>query len=642
MKLNTVIFCLCAGACSSAMIDNAFSMNAHRRLDSYNVLVVGKYLKTKQDLVNLALVKKDFRATIDKYRLNHVPISPNNIGFWEQIETLHIYSRDELKNWGKSTKEFLRDVHNGRQSKSALKHFFRVEVDFPMRLKEAQKQFRHLKKLLTDSPKEYGGYVIFNHIYPERGDNIGHANGDKFIFANGIQFGQNNIRASNGMFQVNANYDKNDKIKPVYLIRDIQTVDKTVQSIDIPFGVKSIDHRAFSECFNLESITIPTSVTSIGSFNKCARLTSITIPDTAISIGSFERCTQLTSIAIPDTATSVGSFEGCTKLTSIKLPTSIKSIVWGMFKGCIGLTSITIPNNVTSISWNAFEGCSRLTSINIPDSLISIDEYAFSGCIGLTSIILPGSINSINKTAFYGCHNATFIVPLNGMKKYLCSTRNIAEDKIKVIETPNSNNYAWAWPEDGNIEIPDNITVIDSYRFTNRNDIKSVKISNSVQSIRYEAFAECTNLTSIIIPDSVTSIENNAFINCSSLKSIIIPSSVTSINHYTFKGCKNLTSVTIHNGVRLIEEYAFYMCPELTSITIPDSVMSIEKCAFTECVKLSSITIPKFVTNLQNDTFRTCQNLKLINIRCPYDLISEESVMRLSKTLKRKVIASAL
>ncbi|NLF37403.1 MAG: leucine-rich repeat domain-containing protein, partial [Clostridiaceae bacterium] len=49
----------------------------------------------------------------------------------------------------------------------------------------------------------------------------------------------------------------------------------------------------------------------------------------------------------------------------------------------------------------------------------------------------------------------------------------------------------------------------------------------------------------VIIPESVTSIGDWAFSNCSSLTSITIPESVTSIGKHTFYGCISLTSITI-------------------------------------------------------------------------------------------------
>ena len=47
------------------------------------------------------------------------------------------------------------------------------------------------------------------------------------------------------------------------------------------------------------------------------------------------------------------------------------------------------------------------------------------------------------------------------------------------------------------------------------------------------------------IPDSVTSIERYAFSECRGLKSITIPNSVTSIGMCAFHNCTRLESITI-------------------------------------------------------------------------------------------------
>ena len=80
--------------------------------------------------------------------------------------------------------------------------------------------------------------------------------------------------------------------------------------------------------------------------------------------------------------TSIGyAFFECTSLTSVTIPSSVTSIGDGAFMGCTGLTSITIPESVTSIGEWAFLGCTGLTSVTIPESVTRIGDKAFTGCI---------------------------------------------------------------------------------------------------------------------------------------------------------------------------------------------------------------------------------------------------------------------
>ena len=103
------------------------------------------------------------------------------------------------------------------------------------------------------------------------------------------------------------------------------------------------------------------------------------------------------------------AFEGCSELTSLTIPSSVTSIGWGAFEGCSGLTSLTIPSSVTEIGYHAFYGCSGLTSLTIPSGVTSIGNYAFYGCSGLTSLIIPSGVTSIGKWAFRGCSGLTSI-----------------------------------------------------------------------------------------------------------------------------------------------------------------------------------------------------------------------------------------
>ncbi len=198
-------------------------------------------------------------------------------------------------------------------------------------------------------------------------------------------------------------------------------------------SVIAIRKNAFEAC-NITSITIPNSVTSIGSsaFNRCWSLKTVTFGDNSKleSIGdyAFYACSALGTVTFGANSKleSIGerAFSNCSALESIEMPVGVTSIGSSAFSGCTGLTSITIPNSVTSIGNYAFFNCSNLTAINVdsnnlyyssqggilfnkektdivevpkaisgnivlPNTLVTISDDAFNGCSTLESIEIP-------------------------------------------------------------------------------------------------------------------------------------------------------------------------------------------------------------------------------------------------------------
>lgn len=382
-----------------------------------------------------------------------------------------------------------------------------------------------------------------------------------------------------------------------------------MSSITIPNSVTSIGSNAFSECSALTSVTIPSSVTTLGafSFSKCTNLSSITIPDriTEIPIGVFSECESLTSVTIPNSVTTIGkeAFYGCKNLTSVTIPDSVTTIEEGAFSECEKLTSIIIPDSVTTIEEKAFLGCRNLADKNnfiivrnvlygysgedknviIPDgvTIISADAFKHSFPIGIVSVTIPASVTYIGDYAFGACQSLSSVkicgkTPKLGNEVFY-NTQNLQDEKGFVI----IGDLLYAYlGSDKKITIPDGITKIEKHSFEGC-DITHVTMPDTIISIGDHSFNKCENLTSVTISNGVTNIGYEAFCACKNLTSFNIPASVTNIGTYAFAGCENLTSVVIPDSMTIIEEYTFAGCDNLSSVTIPDSITNIGNNAFT-------------------------------------------------------------
>ena len=187
--------------------------------------------------------------------------------------------------------------------------------------------------------------------------------------------------------------------------------------------ITSIDSSAFADCSNMETIGIPSTITTIGNyaFNGCTSLTSVTIPDSVTSIGSevFKDCNSLESAVIGSGMTNINhyTFLRCRALSSVTLPDTLTTIGTQCFDNCNSLGSITIPDSVTELGYNAFKSAG-LTSITIGSGCTTIQGGCFSGC-PLTSItIYAPTPPTLGYNALATSETFTVYVPQENLSTY--------------------------------------------------------------------------------------------------------------------------------------------------------------------------------------------------------------------------------
>lgn len=181
------------------------------------------------------------------------------------------------------------------------------------------------------------------------------------------------------------------------------------------YTVTKIGEEAFADCTGLTSVTIPSSVISIGdnAFIHCLDLKQILVDITNNQYSSVEgvlfnktKSTLLQypsgktgSYIIPKSVTNIGinafAYSG---LTSVTIGSGVTNLGEGAFACCSGLTSVTIPNNVTSLGDASF-AFSGLTSVTIGSKVTVIGKSAFA-FTGLTSVAIPNNVISIADGAF--------------------------------------------------------------------------------------------------------------------------------------------------------------------------------------------------------------------------------------------------
>ena len=361
-------------------------------------------------------------------------------------------------------------------------------------------------------------------------------------------------------------------------------------SINIPDTVTTIEHEAFKNCINLNSITFSSdSITYIGEdafYNTAFFNTKLNFEDDAlylcnwlikvtedysgtftvkedtkgIASGALKNCTNITDIIIPDSVKHVcdNAFYNCTSLKTVDFKGSVNSFDESVLGNCFSLEKLVLPYGTTNIS--GFRNITSLKEVVIPDSVTSIKYDAFSGCSNLCKINIPDSVTHIGCRAFL--NTAIF----NNKDSWKDNVLYIDNWLIKAIDPLTPVLYI----KEGTKGIASNVFNDVLHHEPNVSTVTDIIIPDSVRYISDSAFDGCTNLNNITLPKYIRNLPGH-IIRATHITNLHIPASVEHLDTYALWANDAIENVYIFNKNAIFEPKSIAFCKNLTIVASLDS-----------------------------------------------------------------------
>ena len=344
----------------------------------------------------------------------------------------------------------------------------------------------------------------------------------------------------------------------------------SINNIIIPKAVKEINWAAFAFCKNLTNMTIDAKneyykieegiiytkngETLVNVNANGIKGNTLTIKEGVKTIlsRSFSLCNNVETINLPSTLTSGISgdtFNGMSSLKNINVAkensnyfsennfiytTNYNDLVFAISSEKV----LNINNNVKTIKTMALIGCKNAKIINIPDNVEKIEGWVFSGANKvLKQINIGKGVNNLNVDCIITVDDFIEKVNIDEENPYYSSDENYIynKDKTKILRfIKDVESY----------KIPEGVLTIGSNAFyTMSSKLKNIEFPNTLITIENRAFSSCTSLEKIEIPNNVQNIGSNAFSGCTNLNEIKINKSKDSITGAPWGATKGLRVV---------------------------------------------------------------------------------------------------
>lgn len=333
---------------------------------------------------------------------------------------------------------------------------------------------------------------------------------------------------------------------------------------------------------------------------------------------------RILSVTIPNSVTAIGSYAFYSKLTTLRLESTTPPTMEKQNSSIYTQATLYVPCGAvdTYASAESYQKFSNIRERSAFDITLLTNDYNKGYCTTAQSSCESSNVTIVaiptkNQYSFSRWSDGNTDNP---RMLTLAQDTTLTAMFDYAVSGHCGDNLYWAYdPIDRTLTITGDG---DMYNYNNnsqpwynwRNTIVSISLPQGITSIGSYAFYNCSKLTAIDFPDNVTSIGTNAFSSCNALAFITGCNNVQHIERYAFStSCiwyRNLS-----NGPVYIKNVLYSWkgtLPNGTEISIREGTTSISPSVFSGKSSTFSIILPSTLQNIGQEAFRNCKNLTSI------------------------------